>query len=269
MINREDMLELTRRMTPKRTCIDRIAGGYMDQSFGVWCEYGGAVLISNEALTGINWFPIDGTATGDGSIFYNDVLTWIYKQLYQLNIECDFLWPESEELEKYKLLIVPALYAAPESLLRRIEKFVEQGGHLFTTFKTAFADENLKIYTDCHPHILNKCLGISYSDFTFPDKVKLESDKFRCNRNSVQGFMELINPDTAEVLATYNHYNWKRYAGQRDNNCFSALLFLENEIIWGKACIIFKNMTETGFTYSKIGGYITHRKSITIIHYRR
>lgn len=31
MINREDMLELTRRMTPKRTCIDRIAGGYMDK----------------------------------------------------------------------------------------------------------------------------------------------------------------------------------------------------------------------------------------------
>lgn len=31
MINREDMLELTRRMTPKRTSIDRIAGGYMDR----------------------------------------------------------------------------------------------------------------------------------------------------------------------------------------------------------------------------------------------
>lgn len=31
MINREDMLELTRRMTPKRTCLDRIAGGYLDE----------------------------------------------------------------------------------------------------------------------------------------------------------------------------------------------------------------------------------------------
>ncbi|MDO4293453.1 MAG: DUF4317 family protein [Eubacteriales bacterium] len=31
MINREDMLELTRRMTPARTCLDRIAGGYMDR----------------------------------------------------------------------------------------------------------------------------------------------------------------------------------------------------------------------------------------------
>ena len=37
MINREDMLELTRRMTRSRNCFDRIAGSYMDQdgySFG-------------------------------------------------------------------------------------------------------------------------------------------------------------------------------------------------------------------------------------------
>jgi len=31
MINREDMLELTRRMTPSRTCFQRIAGCYMDK----------------------------------------------------------------------------------------------------------------------------------------------------------------------------------------------------------------------------------------------
>ena len=31
MINREDMLELTRRMTPSRNCFDRLAGVYMDE----------------------------------------------------------------------------------------------------------------------------------------------------------------------------------------------------------------------------------------------
>lgn len=41
MINREDMLELTRRMTPARNCFDRIAGAYMndmgevDESFNI------------------------------------------------------------------------------------------------------------------------------------------------------------------------------------------------------------------------------------------
>lgn len=31
MIQREDMLELTRRMTPARSCISRIAGAYFDE----------------------------------------------------------------------------------------------------------------------------------------------------------------------------------------------------------------------------------------------
>ena len=31
MINRDDMLELTRRMTPARASIDRIAGAYFDE----------------------------------------------------------------------------------------------------------------------------------------------------------------------------------------------------------------------------------------------
>lgn len=41
MLNREDLLELTRRMTPSRNCFARIAGGYMDvdgfvdQSFNI------------------------------------------------------------------------------------------------------------------------------------------------------------------------------------------------------------------------------------------
>ena len=31
LLSREDMLELTRRMTPSRTCFDRIAGSYRDE----------------------------------------------------------------------------------------------------------------------------------------------------------------------------------------------------------------------------------------------
>ena len=57
MINRDDMLELTRRMTPARTCFDRIAGAYINDMgevedsfnihFGILC---GAVMTNNLAL---------------------------------------------------------------------------------------------------------------------------------------------------------------------------------------------------------------------------
>ncbi|NCB93777.1 MAG: beta-galactosidase [Clostridia bacterium] len=177
-----------------------------------------AILVSNESLTALDWFPIDGTAGPGGKVKYNDVVRYIYDCLYKLNVECDFLWPETDRLGDYDFVAVPALYAAPEELLEKINTYVEQGGHLFTTFKTAFTNENLKVYPDNQPHGIDKCLGISYSHFTFPKNVWLTSKYYDCQESEIKNFMELIIPDTAEVLASYDHYNWKRYAAVTRNH---------------------------------------------------
>lgn len=174
-------------------------------------------LVSNEAQTALDWFPIDGTAGGGGACKYNDVVRYVYDQLYKLNVECDFLWPETESFAQYDLLVVPALYAAPEALLQKINDYVAAGGHLFTTFKTGFTDENLKVFHDSQPHILDQCLGISYSHFTFPKQVKLSGETYHCEDNELKNFMELVNPEGAQVLASYDHYNWKRYAAVTRN----------------------------------------------------
>lgn len=57
MINRDDMLELTRRMTPSRSCFDRIAGAYMndmgeiDDSFNIhFLKLSGSEKAKNLAL---------------------------------------------------------------------------------------------------------------------------------------------------------------------------------------------------------------------------
>lgn len=176
------------------------------------------LLVSNEALSALNWFPVDGAVGGVGDYKYNDVVRYVYNQLYRLNVGCDFLWPDSENLEDYDLLVVPALYAAPEELLLRIRRFVERGGRLFATFKTAFADENVKVFHDSQPHILDECLGISYSHFTHPKNVRLTGETFGYPDNEVKVFMELVNPEGAKVLASYDHYNWKRYAAVTRNS---------------------------------------------------
>lgn len=135
-----------------------------------------AILVSNESLTALKWFPIDMGASMEPHLYYNDVVRWIYDVLYKSNIECDFLFPESDNLEQYQVLIVPALYSAPDALLERINSFVERGGHLITTFKTGFTDENVQVRTDQQPGILSKCLGVNYSQFTFPKDVWLKNE---------------------------------------------------------------------------------------------
>ena len=186
-----------------------------------------AVLVSNEALTALNWFRIQEQAPGADakSIYYNDVMRWMYDTLYHMNIECDFIWPESENLDQYKAIIVPALYAAPDELLIRLNQYVENGGTLIASFKTAFANENVKVSHQVQPHILSNCFGVHYDQFTFPKNVGLtgevilkKTDQKGNAHPAANVFMELLVSERAEVLASYEHYNWKDYAAITRNH---------------------------------------------------
>ena len=186
-----------------------------------------AVLVSNEALTALNWFRIQEQAPGADakSIYYNDVMRWMYDTLYHMNIECDFIWPESENLDQYKAIIVPALYAAPDELLIRLKQYVENGGTLIASFKTAFANENVKVSHQVQPHILSNCFGVHYDQFTFPKNVGLtgevipeKPDQKGNAHPAANVFMELLVSEGAEVLASYEHYNWKDYAAITRNH---------------------------------------------------
>ena len=186
-----------------------------------------AVLVSNEALTALNWFRIQEQAPGADakSIYYNDVMRWIYDTLYHMNVECDFIWPESENLEQYKAIVVPALYAAPDEVLNRLNQYVENGGTLIASFKSAFANENVKVSHEVQPHILSNCFGVHYDQFTFPKNVGLtgevipkKTDQKGNAHPAAKVFMELLVSEGAEVLASYEHYNWKDYAAITRNH---------------------------------------------------
>ena len=183
-----------------------------------------AILVSNEALTALKWFGIEATAAGDNGIGYNDVVRWLYDALFKMNIECDFVWPESDNLDQYKAIFVPALYAAPDELLEKLKQYTANGGTLVATFKTAFANENVKVSHEMQPHILSNCFGISYQQFTFPKNTGLSGSIINGTANGADEeaeakvFMELLMPQEAEVLASYDHYNWKEYAAITKNH---------------------------------------------------
>ena len=186
-----------------------------------------AILVSNEALTALKWFGIEATAAGDNGIGYNDVVRWLYDTLFKMNIECDFVWPESDNFDEYKAIFVPALYAAPDELLEKLKQYTANGGTLVATFKTAFANENIKVSHEMQPHILSNCFGINYQQFTFPKNTGLtgsiinvgkDNEVSEVEKAEAKVFMELLMPQEAEVLASYDHYNWKEYAAITKNH---------------------------------------------------
>lgn len=178
-----------------------------------------AILVSNESLTALKIFGIQATAGGNGDVFYNDVVRWVYDVLYRMNVECDIIWPDSENLEKYKAIIVPAMYSAEQAVIDRLEKFAENGGLLIATFKSFFTNENVKVYQDAQPHGLSRCMGMMYQQFTFPRDVQLMSEALDgVEDREARVFMEMLMPTQAKVLVSYAHPAWKKYAAVTKNS---------------------------------------------------
>ncbi|WP_410512240.1 beta-galactosidase [Paenibacillus sp. BR2-3] len=172
-----------------------------------------AVMVSNEALTAMEWFKLP-----DGKN-YNDVVRWLYDELYRMNIECDFIQPSFTELSQYSLIVVPALYAALDEHLEKLNTYVREGGHVVYSFKSGFADETVKVRTVQQPGIISEACGIGYSLFVTPHEVRLmsESADIGAEDNRVATWMELITPTTAEVLLRYDHPAWGEYAAVTRN----------------------------------------------------
>jgi beta-galactosidase len=177
-----------------------------------------AVMVSNEALTALTWFGVEtGFPLSGPSMGYNDVLRWIYDVLFDLNLECDFVPPEArtEELSRYPMLVVPALYSSPESTLTALRSYVEDGGHLVTTFRSAVTSEHVTVWDDRAPHLLTDVLGLTYNQFTRPKDVRLTvhgelaEAEFSSADLQAEHFMELLQPASdTEVLASYDHHAW-------------------------------------------------------------
>lgn len=175
-----------------------------------------AILVSNEALTALECFKMP-----DGKTGYNDFFRRLYDALYEMNIECDVIFPEdADHLKQYDVLLVPALYSAPEALLRQLSDYVKNGGHLVTTFKTGFTNEYVTVYPDSQPHGLTECLGVTYDQFTLPKNVSLTAGDFDVPEEDrqISLWMEMLMPTTAKTLAAYDHKFWGRYSAVTENS---------------------------------------------------
>ncbi|WP_172121203.1 beta-galactosidase [Actinomyces faecalis] len=182
-----------------------------------------AVMVSNEAYTALEWFSIDSGFPrhfGGGGASYNDVFRLVYDALFEANLEADIVPADApvERLARYDVLLAPALYVTPEETIASLRAFVEGGGHLVTTFRTAVADENVQVFTDRQPHGLSSLLGLGTDQFTRPDGVRLAPAGALAAALpegadlGLTHFMELMTPvegvDDVEVLATYDHHAW-------------------------------------------------------------
>ncbi len=127
-----------------------------------------------------------------------------------MNAEVDFVDPSVKDVSGYKLIVVPAVYAASDAEIARLNEFARAGGHLVYTFESGFSDENVKVRPGTQPGGIAEAAGVRYNQITPPQGVTLEGDPYgvAAAENGARWWMELLTPTTAEMVARYHHPAW-------------------------------------------------------------
>jgi beta-galactosidase len=110
--------------------------------------------------------------------------------------------PLSAPIEEYDLVVAPILHVVPEALSKRLTAFVENGGHLVTTYFSGIVDENDHVWLGGYPGALRDLLGIRVEEFApllDDERITLDNDATALLWTER---VDLASPET-EVLASY------------------------------------------------------------------
>lgn len=175
-------------------------------------EHDVALLVNNEAMDALNHFK-PGTAQTN---VYNDIVRRFHDALYEQNVAVDIINDIDDSAVRYRAIIIPALYAADDALLARINRYIEQGGRALIGFKSGFSDEHVKVRTGAQPGGLSEACGVHYNQFTLPENVTVATcvEEITCQQdNNVELWMELLTPaPETRTLLRYQHPVWNAYA---------------------------------------------------------
>ncbi|RMI43590.1 beta-galactosidase [Streptomyces triticirhizae] len=93
-----------------------------------------------------------------------------YAALYDRHLTVDFVPPEDGALDggaldRYPLVVVPALYLASARAGERLRRYVEGGGTLLVSYFSGIVDEHDAVHPGPHPGALRGVLGLTVEEF--------------------------------------------------------------------------------------------------------
>lgn len=192
-----------------------------------------AILWSRDSLNAISFMPFTWSgpqwSAGGPVADYASLVRQMHNALYSLNTGVDFVFPETKDFSRYKMLIVPALYIADDALLEKISDYVKNGGHVVMTFKSGFANENSAVRWVRAPGPLREAAGFSYQEFSnLEHPLALKGDPLHVGaENQVTYWAEFLMPEHAKALANYDHPFFGRWPAITENQYGAGSLLYE------------------------------------------
>ncbi len=214
-----------------------------------------AILWSRDSLNALNDMPFakESQWGGNGTkADYGSQVRQIHRQLYDLNVGADFVFPDAPDFSSYKLLIVPSLYVADDALLKRITEYIRKGGHVVMAFKSGFTNENTMVRPVMAPGPLREALGFHYQEFSnLAQPLALKGDPFQAGAdNKVQYWAEFLQLGTAKALAWYDHPFFGRWPAITSNQFGAGKVVYEGTYLSDKLqkAVLQASLKELGLT---------------------
>jgi beta-galactosidase len=162
------------------------------------------ILYSGDSANALRSMPF-----GD-RVDYMSILRQMHGALYDLNAEPDFVPAGDPDLSRYAVLLVPPLYSAFDAVLEQLAEYVKNGGRVVMAFKSGFTDEHSTVRHVMAPGPLRAAAGFHYQEFTsLPEPRRLTPDPYGVgDGNTGSVWQEFLVPDTAQVIASFDHPHW-------------------------------------------------------------
>ncbi|MCL5743283.1 MAG: beta-galactosidase [Acidobacteria bacterium] len=205
-----------------------------------------AIFYSIDSYHGIRFMPFADSTD------YMTLVHQFHDALYRMNVGVDFVTPETTDLSRYKVLLVPPLYVASGETLTRLSEYARNGGHLLLTFKSGFTDEYDTVRSTVAPGPLREAAGFHYQEFSNLRKpLALKGDPYHAGAaNQVSHWAEMIVPDTAKAIAYYDHPFFGRYPAITRNNFGKGSVTFEGTVLSDalQAKVLLDVLQEAGLT---------------------
>jgi beta-galactosidase len=197
-----------------------------------------ALLYSNDSRRGTDYMPfLTSPVAGDMPWHhpqgYEVEMRRLYGALYRLNAGVDFIFPDTEDLSRYKVIVVPPLYVASDALLGRLVEYARGGGHLVLTLKSGFCDEYSTVRATMAPGPLREAAGLHYQEFSNLAKpLGLRGDPLQAGaHNQVSDWAEMLLLDTARPIAWYDHPFFGKYPAITENHFGKGMVTYEGTVL--------------------------------------
>ncbi|MDR6554860.1 beta-galactosidase [Paenibacillus qinlingensis] len=167
-----------------------------------------------------NWWAVEMAGKPSADIRYREQVMKYYTALHELNVAVDIVQPHSD-LSGYDLVLAPTLYMIDAATADRLERFVESGGTLLTTFWSGMVDRNDRIHLGGYPAPLRKLLGIhveEFDPFTPEQTSSLQMVDPDCSGDySCSLWADIIRLEGAKALGVFTADYYEGYPAVTEN----------------------------------------------------